>query len=237
MSEVPLNRNSIAGLLDVLQEEDAEGVELTGPTNEKKGRDLWVWGCTGLVSVADVVKTVCSQTSDHGGDVSSLVGNVGQLELAVAAALGIYQTMKGTNSAWTMHALALSAAAGAVAGCEALGDFGFGSPDRGSGFSAGATSLGFAAAELDGADPDAQLWSGDAADKYKASNNDQKDLLERLAKLDRDMVTIVQRQAEQAEQVRRGMAGTKTVLATGAVVCADQWWRAQRRPRPGRRHR
>ena len=183
-------------------------------------RDLWVWSCMGLVTVADVVKTICSQTSDHGGNVSNLVGNVGQLELAATAALGIYQTMRNTQSAWTMWALALSAVAGVVAACESLGDFGFGSPDRGTGFSAGATSLGFVVSELDGADPQDSLWSGDAANQYKARNKDQKDLLNRLADLDRAMVTIVQRQAGQAEQVRQGMAGTKTVLATGAAVCA-----------------
>ena len=182
--------------------------------------DLYVWGCLGLLTVADVVRNVCTQTSEHSGDVSSLLGDVGQLEVVVAGALGIYQTMKATNSAWTTWALALTAAAGVAAVCESLGDFGFGSADRGTGFSAGAIGLTTVVSELDGADPDPSLWSGTAAENYKARNQENKELLKRIAALDQQMVTIVQRQAEQAEQVRQGMAGTKTVLSTGAAVCA-----------------
>jgi len=189
--------------------------------NVSKG-DLFVYGSTLLMTVADVAKSICSWTSNDGGDVANFVSNIGDLEILVATGLTLYQ-MSSANPysvlvAWAQR-LSLAAAVATVA--EHLG--GFGQPDHGTGFTRGAGNLEMVKTTLDDADPVPENWSGDAAKKYAALNAEQKAFIDGVIGMigcDQEMAKAVAAQAGHAELVRTGIAGAKTVLATAAVICS-----------------
>jgi hypothetical protein len=94
---------------------------------------------------------------------------------------------------------------------------GFGRPDRGSAFTAGAATL---ASVCRIADPDPSRWAGAGAANYAQRNADRQKLAETLAELDRRMVQLVSLQADDVEMLRQGFAGTKVAMASIAGIIA-----------------
>ncbi len=181
-------------------------------------RDLWVYGLNLALTVGEVGKTSAEWATYDGGSLNTFLDQVGELMAVGAASLGLWQTAKGTAGYVAWWAMVMGSAVSVVTVFESMA--GFGAPDQGSGFSAGERKLKALERTLDGLDPDAGQWSGDAANMYSTRNGVLKGLADQMAVLDQQMADLVKVQAGQADTIRRGLAGTKLALEAGILVTA-----------------
>jgi len=204
-----------------------------GKSPSKTG-DLFVYGSTLMLTVADVAKNILTLTSRAGGDVANWVSTAGDAEILITTGLTLFNASRANPYSelvvWSQR-LALAASAATLA--EHLA--GFGQPDAGAGFTRGAGNLQGVKTTLAQADPRPEQWSGDAAQKYAALNAEQKAFIDGvigMAVSDQEMAKAVAAQAGDVELVRKGIASAKTVLATAALVCAS-WAALAAAPDPG----
>ena len=217
LGSIPEEGDSVSEDLDSVSEEGESG-----------GRwDAWILGGVLVLEMIDVAKTMSNK--------GTVVGGVGGLEITTLAAVALYKQLKtsilgGDRSALVRYTVPLLACAEATALAEHLA--GWGTPVTGAGLGAGAQRVRSVGEVLAGADPAPSGWSGAAAHSYAGSNAAVKDLVATTAELDERLAAIVTRQAGQAEQVRTGLAGVKTALASGAVICSVWAAAAQADPTP-----
>ena len=187
--------------------------------NRAKGRrqDLFIYGATGLLALADLIKNIVAGVQSEHPTTTQIVGGVGDLEAAVAAALASYRTAKSTDTFVALYPMILAAMAAIVGASEQLA--GFGEPDPGTSFTVGSRQCTLLRGLFRTADPDPAKWSGEAAAAYAALNADQRGLVVRMASLDAQMAAVVKDQADTVNQIRQGLGSTKTALATLALLC------------------
>jgi hypothetical protein len=192
--------------------------ELEGPSKSASKGDLWVFGLTLTATLGEAGKNIAEWTTYDGGGRANFLDNVGELPVAVALSLALWNTAKGTGGYVTMWTFLMGSAVSIVTVIESMA--GFGAPDQGTGFTNGTRKLKALERTLQGVDPDPSQWAGDAASVYGTRNSVLKDLADQMAILDQQMADLVKIQAQQADTVRQGMAGTKLALEVGIVIVA-----------------
>ena len=228
-SEIPLSgdQDSIASLGARVSEEVSAEYSCSSDDGAQRdpnrSRDVFVYGLTALLACTGVIKDVVEDSKCEIAPGIAVPSAASDLELCLVTCLGYYRLSKVNDlsrfsrSIVGMWAMVLAAAGSAASAFEALA--GLANPDPGTAFSTGADRFEPAQAALRFADPDPSQWSGAAADLYAARNASQENSVAQMVTWDREMTQLVGKQADQAMTVRAGIVGTKTTLATGALVC------------------